>query len=188
MRVRLSRVRSLTVLAAALLLLGATACGSGTSPVAGEEFRDMGADHVLTNVRINVTAEGIRRAVVLGDTAYVYEDSALYRLAGVHVTLYDEQGIETADLTAERGQVNTRTEAMVAVGDVVLVSRVGGQRIETEQLHFDPGQDRIWSDVETTLYEDGTAIVGDGFTSDANLQTIRVQQPRGRVEGLRIEF
>jgi LPS export ABC transporter protein LptC len=158
--------------------LGLAACGSG-GPVASDQFDDMGADAVLMNIVTNVTTDGIRRAQIIGDTAYVYDDENRVRLAVARVTLYDEHGIETGSLTSRWGEINTRTDFMTAEGDVVLVSLRGGQRIETEKLFFDPGVDRIWSDVPTTLHEDGSTIHGEGFTADGSLTEVRVTRPRG---------
>jgi len=169
-------------------LCGVVACGgSDSSPVTGETFGAMPADKVLLDVEHFVTADGVRRAIVRADTTYVFDDSARIKLRRVRVKIFNAQGQETADLTAREGEVEIYSQAMVARGNVVLVTREGDKRIETEELHYDPRQDRIWSDVATTLTEGGTVIHGTGFTSDSRLN-VTIHRPSGRVEVPRLEF
>jgi len=60
--------------------------------------------------------------------------------------------------------------------------------VDTETMGLDPQRDRLWSDSATTLREGGTVARGDGFSSDGRLRNLTVTRPRGRVEGLKIEF
>jgi LPS export ABC transporter protein LptC len=172
-----------------LVLVASGACGPrGQDPVAGEEHLAMEADQVMFQVRHYMTSGGVRRALVEADTAYLYEATSLVDLRTVHVIVYDDQGQERGTLTSRTGRLNTRTEAMTAQGNAVLITRAGNRRIESEELHFDPQQDRIWSDLPTTMHEDGNVIRGEGFTSDAQMQNVRVIRPTGRFDDLRIEF
>lgn len=174
-------------LTGAMLLLAA--CGSGgQGPVAGEDYADLPADQIIFGVKHYVTANGVRQAILVADTAYYYEDPARVELRKVHLTLFQSTGQEAADLTSESGDLEVRTNAMVARGNVVLVTREGGRRVETEELHYDPHADRIWSDVPTTLYEHGSVLRGDGFESDAQLRNSNLRNPRGQVQGGTIKF
>jgi LPS export ABC transporter protein LptC len=175
------------------LVAFAAACGSANQgPVAGEEFDRMRADHVVYGLRHYLTANGIRQALLEADTAFVYEDSALTRLRQVHLTLYGSNGENAAILTSLEGEHNERTEAMIARGNVVLITVEGDRRIETEELHYDPRQGRIWSEVATTLTEAGRVMQGDGFNAEiapeGGLRNTRVIRPRGQVEELKIDF
>lgn len=175
------------------LILGAVfalaACGSGNSgQIAGAEYENMAADQVMFDVRHYITANGIRQALLYADTAYFYEDSARIDLRVVRLILFHSSGQEAAELTSEKGELQTRTEAMSAYGNVVLITREDDRRIETEELHYDPQLDRIWSDVATTMTENGRQVRGDGFTSDGKLTNVKVIRPSGQVEGMKLEF
>jgi LPS export ABC transporter protein LptC len=171
-----------------LLVIALAACGDRAADlVASDDMLTMDADQVMFRVRHHMTTGGVRRALVEADTAYLYEATSTVELRTVHVLLYDEHGQQRGTLTSLRGRLNTRTEAMTAEGNVILVTE-DGTRIESEELHFDPEQDRIWSEKATTLWEDGSVVHGDGFTSDGQLRNVRVTRPTGRFEDLRIEF
>lgn len=176
-------------LGAALLGGGLLAgCGGSQGPVAGEEFRDMAADNVITSARYLITSAGVRQAVLLADTAYGYEDRSRYELRGVHLTIYDEAGEESAVLTSTEGELDARTNATVARGDVVLITHEDGARTETEVLFFHPREDRIWSDTPTTRYVDDSTLRGEGFSADGKLRNLQLQQPRGSAPGVDIDF
>ena len=179
-RFRARRVRSVLV---GLVVLSAGCETQAEPPVAAADVANMGADQVMFGVEHIVTGNGVVRGVLRSDTAFMYEDSALVRVRPVNLTLYDDQGAVAGEVTARTGVLNTRTQIMVATGNVV-VSETGGDRIETEELHFDPSRDRVWSVVETTIHREGSVLHGTGFTSNTQLTDTRLDAPRGRVEGL----
>jgi LPS export ABC transporter protein LptC len=169
------------VLLATLLL---AACGEPAEPPLAEDWvASMDADQVMFNVEHFVTNNGVVRGKLLADTAFMYEDSAVVRVRPVNLTLYDEQGEVAGEVTAAAGRLDTRTQRMVATGSVV-VQEIQGDRIETEELHFDPNRDRVWSEVATTIHRGGSVLHGTGFTSNTGLTDTRLDAPTGSVEGL----
>lgn len=172
------------VLATGLFAVGCG--GEEADSLAGSPFEGVDFDHAITNVREVVSTAGIRRGIVRGDTAYLYEDSGTTEVVGVHVTMFDERGAETGSLTAEHGELGANRETMMASGNVVVIT-ADGRRIETEEIHYHPQEDRVWSDVATTLHQGNSTIDGTGFTADAGFQRVRVHDPTGRVEGLEPE-
>lgn len=170
---------------ALLALAGCTPSASG--PVAGEEYVNMPADRVIDGIEHVMTAGGVRRAKLLADTAYMFDDSMKAELKAVHVTFFDDAGTDNAELTSLTGWLDGKTEAMTARGNVVLRLYEGNRIIETAELHFDPERDRIWSDSATTLRQDGTVMHGDGFRADGRLRNIENMNPRGRMADVRFE-
>lgn len=171
-------------LLAATLVAGACET-QAEPPVASADVANMEADQVMFGVEHFVTGNGVVRGVLRSDTAFMYEDSALVRVRPVNLTLYDEQGDTAGTVVARSGVLNTRTQVMVATGDVV-VQEIAGDRIETEELHFDPNRDRVWSEVATVIHRQGSVLRGSGFTSNTQLTDTRLDSPRGEVQG--IEF
>ncbi|MGH7506951.1 MAG: LPS export ABC transporter periplasmic protein LptC [Longimicrobiales bacterium] len=173
-------------LAAAALLV--VACGgSPQEPVAGD-FHELPADNVMTNVEFRPTSNGVRSAILRSDTVYAYEDSAEYKLVGVDLEIFDESGRRTATLTSERGEFNTATEAMVALGNVVLITVQDERRVETEELHYDPSSRQIWSDVPTVMHTKDGPQRGTSFRADDQFQRVQVIGFEGKIPGLRMEF
>jgi LPS export ABC transporter protein LptC len=157
----------------------AAACVDGSEAVAGSGFRSLPADQVVVNMETDMKDLGMLRARLRADTAHIWEDSAKTLMFPVSLRLYDDNGAETAHLTAREGELDSRTNEMVARGNVVLVSPERGRRILTEELHYDPRSGRIWSDVHTVFYDGGSRMEGEGFRADDRMHDVEVFKSTG---------
>ena len=107
----------------------------------------------------------------------------------VNLTLFDEAGGESAQLTSREGDFSNNTQAMIARGNVVLVTRGANPRtIETEELHYDPNTKRIWSTRPTVMRSADGILRGTGFESDDQFQNVRVTNATSEGGGMRIQF
>jgi hypothetical protein len=69
---------------------------------------------------------------------------------------------------------------MSAFGDVVLLVHSDSSRLESQEIHYDPSRDLIWSDSATVrTMRDGTVTRGSSFESDMSFENIVVRDPRG---------
>jgi LPS export ABC transporter protein LptC len=163
----------------AVVLWAAAGCGEVGAPT-GEGYRELPADQVMTGVTQNFTASGVRSAIGVFDTVFVFEDSSKVHLRGVNLRMFDETGAQTAVVTSLSGVLNDATNEMTAIGTVVLVT--SDQRtIETEELHYDPNTRRMWSDVETKMTYEGRVQIGDAFRADDQFTRVDIDNPRGDV-------
>jgi LPS export ABC transporter protein LptC len=173
--------------ALALAAVLAAGCADGQSPTA-TGYMELPADQVMVGVTQSLESNGVRAALLRSDTVYMYNDSAKSHLRGVDLTLFDEDGAVSSTLTSLSGEINQRTDAMVARGTVVLVTENGERRIETEELHYDPQSKRVWTNVPFVMHHQGAISRGTAFESDDQFRNFRVTEARGRIEGLRFDF
>lgn len=174
------------VLAATVLSLGSLGLGScepeEDTPVASEELRSLDADNVAYGIRFHVTREGVREGTLTADTAFMYQDSSFAALRNLHLVTFTQTGEPKGEVTAVRGGLYTETNRMWARGDVVLLIHEDGRRVETEELHYDPNRDRIWSDTATVLIQDGERFEGSSFESDLDFTNVVVHRGRGTLD------
>jgi LPS export ABC transporter protein LptC len=180
-----TRNRAVTALPALALL---AACGGQPIDPMVELFEDLPADQVMIGVYHQTTSDGVVTAKLLSDTVYMFQDSAVLHLRGVDLELFDANGQKTAHLTSRQGRLNQNTNSMVAIGNVVLIVVADGQRIESEELHYDPPSRRIWSEVTTRRTVNGQIMTADGFSADDQFRNVQMTRPRGVVPGVRIDF
>ena len=174
---------------AILLALLAIACDRQTSaPTADAGFKMLAADQVIVGFQQYVSEKGLNKAILRGDTAYIYEDSSLAKVQKVDLVLYDEAGKVSARLTSKAGRLNTQTQGMTAIGNVILITESDGRRIETEELHYDPTTHRVWSTVPTTQRHQGGVLTGTGFEADDKFYNVRITGARSTGGGFRINF
>ncbi len=168
-------------------VIAAAACeGPTESATVAADLEAIGADQMVMEMVSFLSASGVREGRIEADTAFLYNDSALVAMRGMNLVFYDEQGRLRATITSQAGRLNENTDQMVATGNVVLIVHADGRRIETEELNYDPGRDRLWSDSATVQrMPDGTVTRGSAFESDLDFRNVRITNPRGSLSGIR---
>tara|TARA_Y100000590_G_scaffold20769_1_gene24207 strand:- start:561 stop:1118 length:558 start_codon:yes stop_codon:yes gene_type:complete len=173
-----SKSHGYTAIAVALVAAG---CSSELStPVANRDLQALEADYVAYGMVSFVTARGVREGRVEADTAYVYEETSTAMLRQMSIVFYDEFGNENATVTGDFGDWNQETNRMVARGDVVLLIHEDSSQIQSAEIFYDPGLERIWSDSLTTrVMSDGAVTTGTAFESDMAFENITIANMRG---------
>ncbi len=147
---------------------------ASTPPVVKERVVPDSADQVLFGVKFFLTDGGLRRAELISDTAYMYEENTRTELRVVNTTFFKNSGEKDAVLTSKTGTYNVRLGNMEARGNVVVVS-TDGRKLETEHLRYDPGRNEIASDSAFVIHESGGRVTeGIGFIGDPDLNNVRV--------------
>lgn len=171
------RRRRLPFPSSALLLAALAAC-EVDAPVAtiSEEDSFLGADGIIMGGTTTITNdEGIRTARLQFDTAFQWTDSTHQALRGVILTVFNEDGSERATVTSLRGTFEPLEESLTANGDVLLLVPFQERRLETEELHYDPQLDQLWSDSAFVMTEAGGRREGTSFTSDLEFRNFLVR-------------
>jgi len=161
-----------------LWVLGfALACdGEGTAPprVSGSPMADS-ADQMMFGINTLLTDRGVLNAKLEADTAFFFDENTRIELRVVKLTFYTRTGERNSVLTGKEGTYNTRHSQMEARGNVIVVSE-DGRRLTTEQLRYDQIRNEISSDSAFVLTEPGRRLEGVGFTSDPNMNNVRVHR------------
>jgi LPS export ABC transporter protein LptC len=160
------------------IMLFATACkDSSTLPIASaKKTMADSADQIAFGMRTLITDRGLLRAEVLSDTAYFFDENTRLEMRGgpiVHGVFYNSVGAKEAVMASRTGLYNTRSQMLEAHGDVVITS-VDGRRLETPFLRYDQRLNLISSESTFVLTEPGRVTHGIGFTSDPDMQSIKI--------------
>jgi LPS export ABC transporter protein LptC len=162
-------------LAILLLAVLATACGRGVSTEpTGEGYTDLNADQIMIQASHTQYSNGVRSAEGVYDTVFIFRDSAVYHLRGVNTKMYDVDGRQSATIVADSGVLNQATDAMIAQGNVVLVTQ-NNCTIKSEELHYDPETRRIWSDVATRFEVGGKVTTARKFNADDGFNQVTAE-------------
>lgn len=180
-----SRLARLYGLAAVLLVAAAAgACGEpGGPPITESNPLADSAEQVLYGVTAPLTAMGVNKGSLRSDSAFFFEDGTRMELFGVHVTFYDQLGRQDGELTSRRATYHTTRGVMEAREDVV-VTNEEGRRLTTPQLRYLANEDQVSSDSAFVVTSpDGERLEGIGFTSDPNLEVVRIRQATSGTAG-----
>lgn len=169
--------RSMAFLVAVVFPVVAAACSEpGGPPIASTNPLADSAEQVMYGVRATLRSMGVNKGALRADSAFFFEEGTRMELFGLHVTFFDPVGAPNGELTSERGTYHTVRGEMEAREDVVVTNREG-RRLTTPQLSYMDATNQISSDsafVVTT--PDGERLQGIGFTSDPDLEVVRIRQ------------
>jgi LPS export ABC transporter protein LptC len=170
-------VRALLV--AAVAFTGACQQQASSPGTATDEMAELESNIVFGMVAF-MTTNGVREGRIQADTAYAYTDSTKIDLRQMTALFYDDNGGDRATVTGTTGEWDQDTDRMIARGDVVLLIHTDGSRIESAEINYDPGIDRVWSDSATVrTLADGSVTRGSSFESDIAFENVDVRNPRG---------
>jgi len=141
------------------------------------------SDQIMFGAHFNLTDAGLERAELNADTAFFFDDNTRIELRKVETTFYTASGARDAYLTSRSGTYNNRTSAMVARGNVVVITEEG-RRLETPELKYNQQLNEISSDSAFVLTEPGRRLEGIGFQSDPNMQNIRILKTKSGSTGV----
>lgn len=171
------RTRHVALLVAALA--GLPACEKETTvPTRSDPLAERRVDQVLYDLKHVMTNQGVRKANLHADTAYFRDSDTRVDMKGVRLEFFDEAtGAVSGTLTSREGEYDTRSGAMMARGEAVLLLRgpEGERKIESEELNYDLDSDRVWSEKPTVMREGGKTVRGTSFESDTRFQNVTVQ-------------
>ncbi len=168
------RLAGIAALASCLL-----ACGgdeptrTGTVELPGGRPGLGAPDQVVENGEHVITVQGVKKAVLVAEQLYFYNDQGKVYGDTIQVSFFDKSGAFQSMLTAEEGEMSQHSDDMIARGNVVV--RGSSSRITTEELHYDPRRNLVTSDKPTEILQAGNVIRGSGVESDPALTDIRIR-------------
>lgn len=159
-------MRRLVAFVASVTVLATAACHDAVqTPVAAKAGVADSADQVFFGMQFFLTTNGIKRADLTADTAYILDDQTRFDLRRTHVVFTSEAGAPEGTMTGDRGIYNTRTQVLDGRGNVV-VKLVDGRTLISPHVNYNQLGHTITSDTNYTISNASGSQTGIGFTSD----------------------
>jgi LPS export ABC transporter protein LptC len=136
-------------------------------------------DQESWHARMLFTKEGKRRAVLEAGYIAKFTDKQYTLIReGLRLEFFDEEGNPKSVLTSNEGKVFDATQDMLAIGDVVVVSK-NGSTLYSSELNWKNKEERIISNVPVKITTETDTIYGDTFVSDPDLINYEITNTRG---------
>lgn len=155
----------------------AAACETAAPPVTIDVAGDT-AEHKMFGLRHTVTVDGVLRARVEADTAYMYEGSEQWELIGVTVHFFDAMGTQTSTVTSDEGTYDQRSKDMEARGNVVGTTP-DGRRLTTSVMKYISSLDQLEGPESFVFTAPDENMRGASFTADPDFTRVRITRVRG---------
>lgn len=163
------RLSAVGVLALALFFSG---CPQGGGTVQSAKL----PDQVIEGFILHESSSGERLYTLEAETAYVFEDESNVDVVKPKVLFYDSEARVNATLWAERGAIRSRSEDLVAYGNVVVKTN-DSTSLWTDSLAWSNTQRVVRTDADVVVETSKGRVAGRGLESDAALERIRILSP-----------
>jgi len=168
----------LCVCAPVLAAVLAACRGPKQDAVAAVEAAADTADQLLIGLTEYITQDGVRKAYLEADTAFLYENTGRADLKRVKVTFFGLDGDTSSVVTGKFGSYDWRTGRMETRDDVVVLLSNGG-RLTTSVLRYDQTKNEVSTDQHYVYVAPDRQMEGEGFVTDPALSVFRTTRPRG---------
>lgn len=137
-------------------------------------------DHESWDVRITITNAGIKRVYIEADYLEQYNDKNFIVLEkNVSIDFYDADEKPISNLSADKAEINERTNFLRAINNIIVKSD-SGITLFTNTLSWDSSRELIFThDSVMITTEANDTLYGVGFESDVNMERWKILKPRG---------
>jgi LPS export ABC transporter protein LptC len=156
----------------------AAACGGGSDRAASPEERER-PKQTAKRISLTETDMGIPRWKLDADQVASYSGRQAVYAENVHVDFFDEEGLQVSVLTSREGRLDSGTNNMTAIGDVV-VRNTDGYTLETDSLRWVSNERLVRTEAFVRLTRGEDVLTGYGLVSDPGLEHFEIQR---RVSG-----
>jgi len=98
---------------------------------------------------------------------------------GVYIEFFEKDGTKSSTLKADRGEKIAKDNLYKAEGNVVVISLLDGDELNTEELYWSPVREEIFTDKFVTIRSEGEIHTGEGMTAAQDFSTYSITKPTG---------
>lgn len=109
------------------------------------------------------------------------ESEDMFYPKGVYIEFYDEKQTRTSTLRANAGKYSKAKQLYTVTGNVVIIDSVKAQKMNTEELNWDPNKQKIFTDKFVTIQTKNEVIKGQGLEAKQDFSNWRILNPSGRL-------
>lgn len=149
-------------------------CHGRSTPVASNEELKI-PDQEARDFTLTESAAGTKNWTLRAEYAAMFNREHRVDAKTVRIDFFDAEGNLYSTLTADRGEIDQRTNDLEARGNV-RVSTKNDVAMETDSLRFMNRTGKILSDGFVRVTRQGDVLTGFGFESDATLEHFRLQR------------
>lgn len=109
----------------------------------------------------------------------VFANNDVYYPKGVHISMYNVDGIKTTDLQADTGRYEYASQKYRGTGNVVVTNLEEQQTLYTEELFWFQGRKEITTDKPIKIITTKEKLEGIGLTSNEEFSKYTIKRPTG---------
>lgn len=108
-----------------------------------------------------------------------YENADREWPEGLYLESFDKDGNVTSIFTSNYAYYDAEENLYRAEGNVVVRSNESGDELKTEELFWDPTEEKFYTDKFVTIVTEGEVHTGEGLNAKQDFTSYRILKPRG---------
>ncbi len=120
-------------------------------------------------LQMTETLKGETRYILHTVKAHMYEKRRKIIAESLTVWFYDKGKVSSV-LTSDAGEVNQRSNDMLARGNVIVISEGSGSILQTDRLNWDSRKHKFYTDQPVRITRSTNVVTGIGLDADPNLE------------------
>ena len=100
---------------------------------------------------------------------------------GFHITFYDETGNQNATLRADYAYFDKEKNLWKASGAVELINLKTSEKLNTEELFWDPPGERIYTEKFVRIESEDQILLGEGLTAAQDFSSYKLHKLTGEI-------
>lgn len=135
----------------------------------------------LDGAEIMHSDSAIITAKIITDKLLQFTNGDQEMPSGFHITFFDSEGKPNATLRADYAYNDKQKNLWKATGAVELNNIKTGEKLNTEELFWDPPGERIFTEKFVRIESEDQILLGEGLTASQDFTTYKIHKLTGEI-------
>jgi LPS export ABC transporter protein LptC len=109
----------------------------------------------------------------------VFANNDVFYPKGVHISMYNADGMKTTDLQADTGRYDYAMQQYKGIGNVIVTNLEQRQTLYTEEIFWFQGRKEISTEKAIKIITEKEQLNGVGLTSNEEFSKYTIKKPTG---------
>lgn len=134
---------------------------------------------IVDNIALVFSDSAKTRVRLLAKKQLEYSNGDRHFPEGVYIEFYNKEEILETTLQANSGTLDAEENIYTALGDVKIRNILQDKSLFTEELHWNPATEKIYTDKNVIIVQEGEKITGTGMEASQDFENYEIKNPKG---------
>lgn len=134
---------------------------------------------IIDNIELIFSDSAKTRVKLLAKKQLEYTNGDRDFPNGIYIEFYNKEEILETTLQANTGHLDGEKNIYTGTGDVKIKNLLQNKSLFTEELHWNPSTEKIYTEKNVVIIQDGEKITGTGLTASQDFEDYEIKNPKG---------
>ena len=134
---------------------------------------------IIDNIELIFSDSAKTRVKLLAKKQVEYSNGDRDFPNGIYIEFYNKEEVLETTLQANFGHLDSEKNIYTGTGDVKIKNLIQVKSLFTEELHWNPSTEKIYTEKNVVIIQDGEKITGTGLTASQDFEDYEIKNPKG---------